>query len=299
MCDMHGMTPQQISFDDATKILDYLAQNKFLMVYFTGGEPTLHPDLVKMVNYANELGLVTTMTTNGTARKELFVELKKAGLYAASVSLDHWNATTCEQIRGYESIMKKQVETLQFLKNIGVRTYALAFLNSFLIDGGVEKLVEYTNKIVGVPFGFCYPTTSNVNTYHLGSSLVEKEDLVKLRKSIETILKLKKSGFEVANLTTYMEDTIDQEQGKNLNFYCKAGEDVVYIDWFGDVYPCFLKGKLFNLLQSENKQLQKNVKCNDCYINCFREPSILPQLLHPRLFVKEIYYAFSTRKIYQ
>lgn len=299
MCDIHRREPQQISIEDAKNVLDFLAKNKFLVVYFTGGEPTLHPGVIEIVNYANRLGLVTTMTTNGTVSKELLLELKKAGLYLLSVSLDHWDATVCEKIRNHKDIMTKQVETLKYLNEIGLRTYALAFLNSFLIEDGVERLIDYANNVIGVPFGFCYPTTSNINTYRLGSSLSKGESEEKLRKSVETILRLKKSGREIANLATYVEDTLNLGEGTNPNFYCKGGEDIVYIDWFGDVYPCFLKGKLFNILKDEQSNFKKHVKCNDCMINCFREPSLLPQILSPSLLAKEVYYSYSTRKIFK
>ena len=160
---MHRSVPQQIRLQDAKRILDFLAGNKFLIAYFTGGEPTLHPNLVEMVEYADKVGLVSTMTTNGTASKALLLELKKAGLYLASVSLDHWDPAICETIRNHPGIQAKQVATLKYLKEIGVRTYALAFLNQFLVRDGVEKLIDYANNVVGVPFGFCYPTTSEIN----------------------------------------------------------------------------------------------------------------------------------------
>jgi len=300
MCDMHRREPQQISLEDARRVLDFLAKNGFLIAYFTGGEPTLHPNVVEIVDHANKLGLVATMTTNGSVGKDLLTELKEAGLYLLSVSLDHWDPSVCEKIRNHRDIMAKQVETLKYLNEIGLKTYALSFLNSFLVEDGVERLVEYANNVVGVPFGFCYPTTSDINTYRLGSSLSDNEINGKLRKSVETILKLKKSGCEIANLATYIEDIINLEDDRTPNFYCKGGEDVVYIDWLGDVYPCFLKAKLFNILEGEKSSFQRNVRCNDCLINCFREPSLLPQILSsPGLLAKEVYYSYSTRKIYR
>ena len=78
MCDMHKKKPESISLEDAQKVLDFLIQHKFLVVYFTGGEPTLHPNIIDIVEYADKLGLVTTMTTNGTANPDLLLQLKKS-----------------------------------------------------------------------------------------------------------------------------------------------------------------------------------------------------------------------------
>jgi MoaA/NifB/PqqE/SkfB family radical SAM enzyme len=300
MCDMHRREPESISFSDAKKILDFLASNKFLVVYLTGGEPTLHPDVVEIVRYAVNLGLITTMTTNGTVNKRTLMALKDAGLYLLSVSLDHWDPLVCEKLRRHKDIMAKQIETLQYVKEIGLRTYALAFLNPILIEDGVEKLIDYVNEVLNVPFGFCYPTKSDVNTYNLGSTLSQEASSINLRKCIETIYTLKKKGRDIANLFTYIEDVKNFLEKKNPNFYCKGGEDVVYIDWLGDVYPCFQKGQLFNIFNVEDVSFLKNVKCNDCFINCFREPSFLTQMFSPlHLFAKEIYRSFPTRNIYK
>lgn len=300
MCDMHKNDPAHINLTDAKKVLDFLAENNFLIVYITGGEPTLHPDIVEIVNYADKLNLITTMTTNGTTNKGTLLDLKKAGLYLLSVSLDHWDPLICEKIRGYKGIMAKQVEVIKYLREIGLRTYALAFLNPFLVEDGVEKLIDYANDVLGVSFGFCYPTKSDVNTYFLGNSLSYEWSYTKLRKCINTIFQLKKKGRAVANLFTYIEDIDNFSEKKPPNFYCKGGEDVVYIDWLGDVYPCFLKGeRLFNILNGEKFNFLKNVKCNDCLINCFREPSLLTQMFSPpKLFAKEVYYSYSSRRIY-
>lgn len=298
MCDIHRKKPEYISLDDAKKILDVLVQNRFLVVYFTGGEPTLHPHIVDIVRYANDHGLVTTMTTNGTANHDLLYQLKRAGLYLLSVSLDHWDPTICEQLRQHHKIMEKQVRTIQYLKKIGLKTYALAYLNPYLVDEGVERLVAYVNNVLKVPFGFCYPTKSDINSYSLGGILSDKQVSQKLDDSVRKILQSKITGGSIANLWIYLQDMLTFMDQKKPHFFCRGGEDVIYIDWRGDVFPCFLKPKLFNILLDPPKFLN-NVKCDDCLINCFREPSVLPHYLStPHLLAMEIYYSRSDRWVY-
>ena len=123
---MHRQPPEEISFEDAKKTLNMLASNGFLIVYFTGGEPTLHPRVRDIVAYADSLGLVSTMTTNGTPSEALLSSLRDAGLYLLSVSIDHWDSKICAKIRNHEGILEKQMSTLKYLKVIGLRTYALA-----------------------------------------------------------------------------------------------------------------------------------------------------------------------------
>ncbi|MFH1327578.1 MAG: radical SAM protein [Candidatus Bathyarchaeota archaeon] len=297
MCNMHKQKPEHISLDDSQRILDFLSENRFLTVYFTGGEPTLHPKLTDIVRYADKVGLVTSITTNGTCSKETILRLKNAGLYNLSVSLDHWDAELCEKIRGYRGIKTKEEEIITYAKDIGLRVYALAFLNPFLIRDGVENLVKHVNLNLGVPFGFCYPTQCETNSFQLGSTLSEDELCQHLAKSIEKIFHLKKKrGFKIVNPSAYLEDILRSYAKRKPNFYCKGGKDVVYIDWRGDVYPCFLKTKIFNLLNGDKPNFLEKVACNECLINCFREPSLLPySLSSPKLFLKEASCSHSIR----
>lgn len=297
MCDIYKTPPRFISLKNAMKVLDFLSQNKFLIVYFTGGEPTLHPNVVDIVSYANQLGLVTAMTTNGTAPRDMIIRLKESGLFLLSVSLDHWEADFCEKIRGHKDIKTKQEKTIKSCKEAGLRIYTLTFLNSHIVRD-IEKMVRYVNQQLGVPFGFCYPVKTDDKIYPLGEDLSEEEiSFASLRKSVETLLSLKRRGSAIANLGTCIEDIIRFHEKKPPNFYCKGGEDVIYIDWSGNVYPCFMKKKLFNVLNGEEPRFLENVMCDDCLTNCFREPSVLAQSSNPSL-VKEILYSYSTRNLF-
>jgi len=287
MCDMHRKRPESINCEDAFKIIDFLSQNKFFILYLTGGEPTLHPNIIEIVKYSGKKGLITTMTTNGTISYNLLSALKGAGLSLLSVSLDHWDANICENIRRHSQIVQKQIDTIRHAKEIGLKTHALSFLNPFLLRDGVENLVRYVNEELGVPFGFCYPTVCDFNSYRLGGELSEEDLLRNLRRGIATILSLKKKGYEILNAGTYIEDILNFLDKNPPNFYCRGGQDVFYIDWMGDVYPCFAKPKLFNIIR-ERPNFLENVACNECLTNCFREPSLFPQIFSPSLLIKEL-----------
>ncbi len=297
MCDMHRKKPEAISLQDAERVLDFLARNNFIAIYITGGEPSLHPDLTDIVRYARSLGIVSTMTTNGTADPDLVNELKEAGLYLLTVSLDHWDPRICEAIRKHPGIREKQIETLRRAKDIGMRVFALAFLNPFLVRDGVGRIVKFSNTEIGVPLGFCYPVETRVNSYRLGGTITQRQYSEMLGDAVETLRRLKGGRYDVSNLGTYVEDLASKNRGRRPNFYCRGGQDVIYVDWRGDVYPCFLREKLFNILEDDEPHFMKNVRCNDCFTNCFREPSLLPQIWKPHLLLKEALYSFRTRDV--
>ena len=263
---------QHISLSDAKRIIDFLEKRRFLILYLTGGEPTLHPNICEIVRYASSKGLITTMTTNGTASPKTMAKLKESGLQSISVSLDHYDPSRCESIRGVKGIMQKQINTLLYANTLGLRPYALTYLGPEIARDGVAKLISYVNKL-GLPWGFCYPTDAK-NSFTLKAESQRQADLL---SALRTVLYLKKSHLgRVTNTLAYIEDAILHTENKPTKHSCLAGYTVVYVDWFGDVYPCFMREKMFNIFDGEERF--KRFNCDLCLANCFREPSYLAKL---------------------
>lgn len=273
MCGMWEKPKQRISLSDAKQVIDFLVKNRFLILYFTGGEPTLHPDIAEMVRYASSKGLITTMTSNGTAPLKILRKLKESGLQSISISLDHYDPEWCEAIRGVKQIMQKQVNSLLYANTLGLKPYALTYLGPDICRDGVEKLIRYVNSELGLPWGFCYPTVAK-NSFALKP---EKQTQADLLNALQTILYLKKSRLgSITNTLAYIEDAIRFTENKSTIYPCLAGYTVVYIDWLGDVYPCFIREKLFNIFDGGERF--RRFDCDLCLANCFREPSYLSKL---------------------
>lgn len=56
----------EMKTSEIKRVLQQLKEEEILSLFFTGGEPTLHPDFVEIVNYAFELGIDCFVLTNGT-----------------------------------------------------------------------------------------------------------------------------------------------------------------------------------------------------------------------------------------
>ncbi|MCL4517814.1 MAG: radical SAM protein [Thaumarchaeota archaeon] len=295
MCDMWKQEKTFISTEDAKRVIDMLHDNRFLAVYFTGGEPTLHPGLTEIVRYASSRGMFTSITTNGTSSKKLISDLKSSGLNLLSVSLDHWDDKICEEIRRFKEIKKKQESTIRHAREIGLKVYALSYLNPYLVRDGVEHMVEYVNKELLIPLGFCYPTESEANSYRLGGEIAGERVEVDVSKAVSSLLEMKECGhYSIANPHQYIADSLRFGRGEAPGRYCRGGQDVVYIDWNANVYPCFLKPKLFNVLEGGKPRFLDDVACNECAINCFREPSLLPQIsTSPKMMLDEMRYSLK------
>ena len=94
------------------RAIDILDRARVPMVTFTGGEPTLRPDIAELVGHAKRL--VTRLNTNGVAlTPELARQLKEAGLDSVQVTLYSHNEAVHNSLVGCEHF----ADTVQGIRN--------------------------------------------------------------------------------------------------------------------------------------------------------------------------------------
>ena len=68
---------QIISFEDFIRVIDYfMSTGGIEELSLSGGEPFLHPDIIKMVAYSKSLGIRTVIFTSGVSNNGLSEEEK-------------------------------------------------------------------------------------------------------------------------------------------------------------------------------------------------------------------------------
>ncbi|MCR3922691.1 MAG: putative heme d1 biosynthesis radical SAM protein NirJ1 [Firmicutes bacterium] len=74
---------------EAKQFIDSLAAFKSPVILFSGGEPLIRPDFFDLIKYANECGIRTTISTNGTLiDKPTARKIKDLGVGYVGISLD-------------------------------------------------------------------------------------------------------------------------------------------------------------------------------------------------------------------
>jgi cyclic pyranopterin phosphate synthase len=88
--DDHAERPELLTFEEAARLTRVLAACGIERVRFTGGEPLVRRDVVRLVELVRrESGLTRlVMTTNGSRLGELATPLRAAGLAGVNVSVD-------------------------------------------------------------------------------------------------------------------------------------------------------------------------------------------------------------------
>jgi len=104
------------------KIIDRVWELRVPHVVFTGGEPTLREDLVELVAYAQEKGLVTGLNTNGRklADSSLLQELIEAGLDHVQITVESYNPSVHDAMVRASGAWE---DTLAGLRNVVASKY--------------------------------------------------------------------------------------------------------------------------------------------------------------------------------
>jgi radical SAM protein with 4Fe4S-binding SPASM domain len=133
---------EELSTSDWRHVLNACQKAGIPHVVFTGGEPTLRKDLPELVAYAEELGLVTGLNTNGRRLKdpEYTRRLREAGL-------DHVQITLESADPGIHNAMTRadafddSLAGLRAAKAAGIYTLTNTTLTKVNVTG-IENLVD-------------------------------------------------------------------------------------------------------------------------------------------------------------
>ncbi len=116
---------EECSLDQLKRVLTVIREEAEVpSVSFTGGEPTLRPDLPELVRFAKSLKMWTNLITNGTlVTPALAATLKAAGLDSAQVSLEAADARLHDRIVRSPGAFAKTLVGLRALRDAKIRVH--------------------------------------------------------------------------------------------------------------------------------------------------------------------------------
>lgn len=121
------------------RTLDIWIKEGLKNVRFSGGEPTIHPQLVQMVDHCKRNGVERiAISTNGSARRSLYTQLLGAGANDFSVSLDACCASKGDEMAGgIPGAWNTVVDNIRYLSS---KTYVT--VGVVLTESNVAEMVE-------------------------------------------------------------------------------------------------------------------------------------------------------------
>lgn len=134
-------TAPEINIEDVFKLLE---ERKHLLdgVVITGGEPTLHDDLIDIMIRIKKLGYLIKLDSNGT-HPEMLKQAVKLGL------VDYFAMDIKAPLESYSQQVARPVDTeaikesIQFIMNCGVEyEFRTTIVKSLLTEDDVEQIVK-------------------------------------------------------------------------------------------------------------------------------------------------------------
>jgi MoaA/NifB/PqqE/SkfB family radical SAM enzyme len=183
-------------------------------IHFTGGEATVNKDLPEFVRIATRLGILTSVTTNGTAPPEMYEELLRLGMTEIRVSIDTWNPAAFDAIVKSRNAWDKTVASIKAI----VRARDTAFPKTFLclnacvfpanfadLEQTVAFLVSLNPNdikllVVGEAREFIFAQDPAITERLLHLLDPYPGDFLLLRKKIAALLDPQASGFSVCKI---------------------------------------------------------------------------------------------------
>ena len=137
-------TPYTHDFESMRVLVDDLVARGYFGVIMTGGEPTLHPELPRIVAYAAERGLHVRMITNGwrLGDRAFAAELAAAGLRLVHVSIYSVRPEVEARLRGAEGTLGRAFAALDAAHAAGIEVNVNCVINRLNADH-LDESVRY------------------------------------------------------------------------------------------------------------------------------------------------------------
>jgi radical SAM protein with 4Fe4S-binding SPASM domain len=141
----------EMSVDQWKNVIDRVWDLRIPHVVFTGGEPTLYKGLADLVAYAEGLGLITGLNTNGRklADKQFLNSLIEAGLDHVQITLESHDPVIHDQMVAAKGAW---AETVAGLKNV-LESHLYVMTNTTLLTHNKDSINETLSFLaeIGVP----------------------------------------------------------------------------------------------------------------------------------------------------
>ena len=259
-------------------LIDKLYAEGTRMLCFMGGEPLIHKEIDRLVDYAVSKGMIVDMTTNGTQVSKKMDTIKKLDSLMISIDGDEEGH---DSNRGEKSFQKAK-DAMIMARNAGVIVRINAVMTQQSVHG-VDYLLDMADEYdLWITFSITAEFPENAKDLESSIKLGD-EDIRKLYKKLKV---LKAQGRRVL----FSEETIDyvidyplpfdqiilRDDKENLKYsqgLCPFGQHMIYVDATGDFYPCasLWNGDLYQPKNCRNDSFEEawghmaTLKCATCF----------------------------------
>lgn len=237
---------QELSTDEAKKLIDDSQDLGVTIFAFTGGEPLLREDIFEIISHVDQRKAMPLLFTNGSLLTDENVErLAQAGLYSLFVSLDSPDPQEHDRLRGMPGLFQKALQGMEKMKSKGVFVGISSYATRTGTAKGLYKKMHRLAMELGVHnllLFDCVPT---------GKMLKDTSEML-TREQREEIYEYSSTVFKNGIIPPIS----SQAWQNSLEAYlagigCLAANIQYYVSAYGDVAPCDFAPLSFGNIREE------------------------------------------------
>lgn len=239
--------------------IDKLADFGVTSIAFSGGEPSIHTDILSFIEHATDRGMYVSMATNGfkTGNMKRAKEFADAGLQFVQISLDGRDPKTHDDFRRVPNSWQRAVESIKNFHELGVFTEVSTTVTQNNIDE-IDDMIDFMREL-NVDWYMLYnfiPTGCGEEVKEIDLTAEQRFDLLKkiYIANKDGDMQILSTAPQFADVSTSIQT--DDDNMVPTHFFnpeytnpgmkaladfvggCGAGRFYMSIEPNGDMFPC-------------------------------------------------------------
>jgi MoaA/NifB/PqqE/SkfB family radical SAM enzyme len=240
---------------------------------FTGGEPLLNRDILRIAESAGDDCSKKLFTTGCTLTRDMARDLGSAGIFSVSVSLDHWVEDMHDRVRRYRGAFKAALKAIDILQSVGgIHVSVSSVLPVGMIrERRVEELLDFLIGL-GVHEAWLSEAKPSGEPLWKGGRIITESERKYLCGLQDEYNRDGHNGGGHDRNGRITVNYLGHFEGRE-HFGCNAGNKMVYVDPFGEVSPCvFIPMNFGNVRRNSIGSIYREMKSrfpseDSCFIN--------------------------------
>lgn len=221
------------------------------VITFTGGEPLLRKDISEIIRAVDERSMTLLFTSAQGLTIDKAKELKQAGLYGVTISIDSYDEKTQNRRRGSDKAFSNSISGIKNSIAAGLYTSASCVVSKESLNKDeMFKIFDFFN-VLNVNELILIPPFNSGRWMGKDDELYNQEDIIIFTK----ILRQGNKKFKKLKMTSELNNC-------NPNYFgCAAGIQHSHINPYGELFPCEIAPLSFgNVVGNDLKLMWNNMR---------------------------------------
>ena len=256
-CTEYDNSRPHPSLDDLKKWIRKIRDLGTMRIALVGGEPLVHPDIVEIVRYCRELGLATSLTTNGfLLTRERLRQLEEAGLQVMQISVDRMTPSAVTK-KSFKTILPK----LDYFRDSKISLHITGVICADTLSES-EAVLE-TGLSRGIPTEVRLVHADPLQKFRVARGSPEE-----LERFVDGMIERKRRGEMIHTNEAILNYQRSLLRGEHVEWTCMAGYKLFFVSAQGKFWICSMVHTDKHIMDITLADLYANNRKKSCQEGC-------------------------------